>query len=89
MALGETETQQQQNEKCWRLDKGFFPGFGAEAWAGVSLTNAEPSEPHAHYLPERNSPRKLAEAFSSSTEIRLEGLKVKLWELSRQQSEGL
>lgn len=28
MALGETETQQQQNEKCWLLDKGVFPGWG-------------------------------------------------------------
>lgn len=32
MALGETETQQQQNEKCWLFDKGFFrAGVGAEA----------------------------------------------------------
>lgn len=39
MTLGETETQQQQNEKCWLLDKG-FSGAGAEAGA-VSLTNTE------------------------------------------------
>ncbi len=47
MALGETETQQQQNEKCWLLDKGFFRA-GAEARAEASLTNTEPWEPSSH-----------------------------------------
>lgn len=30
MALGETETQQRQNDKCWLLDKGFL-------WAEFSV----------------------------------------------------
>lgn len=61
MALGETETQQQQNEKCWLLDKGFFRA-GAEARSGVSLTNAEPWEDFASQLG-RSSPSKQAPAL--------------------------
>lgn len=47
MALGETETQQQQqNEKCWLHDKGFF----SDARQEFSLTNAEPWENFASEL---------------------------------------
>lgn len=63
MALGETETQQQRNEKCWLLDKEGFSGAGvAEARAQVSLTKYRSLGALVSLL-ERNPPGKQAQAL--------------------------
>lgn len=56
MALGESETKQQQSEKCWLSDRG-FSGAGAEACSGVSFWQIR-SPGNLEYQWERNSPSK-------------------------------
>ena len=65
MALGETETQQQQNEKCWLLDKGFFRGWGRSFSDKYRALGAIVSQL------ERNPPGKQAPGLFPSTKIRL------------------